>query len=118
MTDDSTLVDLMCLTDTASSPEKLRRIIELYLRHTGERLEELRTALERESASDVYAIAHKCLGSSRTCGMTAIVPALAELQRMGKAGDLDGAADQFNAARSAFQKLKPFLKLYLEQLPA
>jgi signal transduction histidine kinase/HPt (histidine-containing phosphotransfer) domain-containing protein len=117
-TDDSSLVDVVCLTDTASTPEKVRRIIDLYLRHTGGRLEELRTALERESASDVYAIAHKCLGSSRTCGMTAIVPALAELQRMGKAGDLDGAVDHFNAAQSAFQKLKPFLELYLEQLPA
>jgi signal transduction histidine kinase/HPt (histidine-containing phosphotransfer) domain-containing protein len=116
--DDSSLVDIVCLTDTASNPEKLRHIIELYLRHTGERLEELNTALKQKSASDVYAIAHKCLGSSRTCGMTAIVPALTELQRMGKAGDLDGAADQFNAAQAAFQKLKPFLELHLEQLAA
>jgi signal transduction histidine kinase/HPt (histidine-containing phosphotransfer) domain-containing protein len=115
---DSSLVDVACLTDTASTPEKLKRIIALYLRHTGERLEELKTAVKKESAGDVYAIAHKCLGSSRTCGMTAIIPALAELQRMGKAGDLDGAADQVNAAQEAFQKLKPFLELYLEQLPA
>jgi signal transduction histidine kinase/HPt (histidine-containing phosphotransfer) domain-containing protein len=115
--DDSSLVDIACLADSASTPEKLKRIINLYLRYTEERLEELKTAIKQESASDVYAIAHICLGSSRTCGMTAIVPALTELQRMGKAGDLDGAADQFNAARSAFQKLKPFLGLYLEQLP-
>jgi signal transduction histidine kinase/HPt (histidine-containing phosphotransfer) domain-containing protein len=115
---DSSLVDVACLTDTASTPEKLKRIIALYLRHTGERLEELKTAVKQESAGDVYAIAHKCLGSSRTCGMTAIIPALTELQRMGKAGDLDGAADQVNAAQEAFQKLKPFLELYLEQLPA
>jgi signal transduction histidine kinase/HPt (histidine-containing phosphotransfer) domain-containing protein len=114
----SPLVDVVCLTDTASTHEKLKHIIELYLRHTGERLEELETALKQESAGDVYAIAHKCLGSSRTCGMTAIIPALTELQRMGKAGDLGSAADQLNAAQSAFQKLKPFLQLYLEQLPA
>jgi HPt (histidine-containing phosphotransfer) domain-containing protein len=116
--DDSALVDVVCLTDIASTPEKLKRIIALYLLHTGERLEELKTALKQESASDVYAIAHKCLGSSLTCGMTAIVPALTELQRMGQAGDLVGAADQFNAAQTAFQKLKPFLELYLERLPA
>jgi signal transduction histidine kinase/HPt (histidine-containing phosphotransfer) domain-containing protein len=116
--DDSSLVDVVCLTDIASTPEKLRHIIELYLRHTGERLEELKAAIKQESASDVYAIAHKCLGSSSTCGMKAILPALTELQRMGKAGDLDGAVDQFNAAQAAFQKLKPFLELYLEQLPA
>jgi PAS domain S-box-containing protein len=116
--DDSSIVDLVCLKDAGSTPGKVKHIIELYLRHTGERLEELNTALKQQSANDVYAIAHKCLGSSRTCGMTAIVPALAELQRMGKARDLNGAADQFNAAQAAFQKLKPFLELYLEQIPA
>jgi HPt (histidine-containing phosphotransfer) domain-containing protein len=116
--DDSSLVDVVCLADAASTPKKLRHIIELYLLLTAERLEELKTALRQESASDVYDIAHKCLGSSRTCGMTAIVPALAELQRMGKAGDLKGAADQFNAAKAAFQKLKPFLELYIERLTA
>ena len=115
--DDLSLVAVACLKDIASSPEKLRHIINLYLRHTGERLEELKIAIKQESAGDVYAIAHKCLGSSSTCGMTAIIPALTELQRMGKTGDLDGAADQFNAAQVAFQKLKPFLELYLEQLP-
>jgi CheY-like chemotaxis protein len=116
--DASPLVDVVCLTDTASTPEKLKHIIELYLRHTGERLAELETALKQESAGDVYAIAHKCLGSSHTCGMTAIIPALTELQRMGKGGDLGSAADQLDAAQSAFRKLKPFLELYLEQLPA
>jgi CheY-like chemotaxis protein len=114
--DDSTLVDIACLEDSASTPEKLKRLINLYLRHTRERLEELKTAVEQECASDVFAIAHKCLGSSRTCGMTLIVPPLTELQRMGKAGDLEGAADQFNAAQTAFQKLEPFLEMYLEQL--
>jgi hypothetical protein len=50
--------------------------------------------------------------------MTAIVPALSELQSMGKADDLNGAAEQYNAAEAAFQKLTPFLDLYVERLPA
>jgi CheY-like chemotaxis protein len=116
--DDSSIVDLACLADAASTPEKLRHIIGLYLRHTKDRLEELKTAVKENSASDVYAIAHKCLGSSRSCGMTAIVPALSELQSMGKADDLNGAAEQYNAAEAAFQKLTPFLDLYVERLPA
>ena len=116
--EDSSIVDLVCLADAASdNPVKLRRIIDLYLRHTEARLEEMKAALRQESPGQVYAIAHKCLGSSRTCGMTAIVPALTELQRLGKAGDLNGAADHFKAARAAFQQLEQFLKLYLEQLP-
>jgi len=116
--DDSSIVDLACLADAASSPEKLKHIIGLYLQHTRERLEELKEAIKEKSASDVYAIAHKCLGSSRSCGMTAILPALSELQRMGKADDLNGAAEQYNAAEAAFQKLAPILDLYVERLPA
>jgi signal transduction histidine kinase/HPt (histidine-containing phosphotransfer) domain-containing protein len=116
--DESSLVDLLCLHETASTHEKLRRIIALYVRHTAERLEELKTALDQESAGDVYAIAHKALGSSRTCGMTAIVPAFSELQRLGKLGELHGAADQFQAAEAAFHKLKPFLEIYSEKLAA
>jgi HPt (histidine-containing phosphotransfer) domain-containing protein len=111
------MVDVLCLADTASTPEKLKVIIQLYLRHTAERLEELSKAVKEESASDIYAIAHKCLGSSRSCGMTAIVPPLAELQRMGAAGELIGASHQFRAAQAAFQKLTPFLELYIDQLP-
>jgi HPt (histidine-containing phosphotransfer) domain-containing protein len=114
---DSPIVDLPCLSETASSPEKLRHIIEIYLRHTETRLEALRIAVEQKSCSEIYEIAHQCLGSSRTCGMTAILPALSELQRMGKAGDLAGAGVQFDAAWAAFQQLKPFLQVYLEQLP-
>lgn len=116
--DDSAIADIACLADAASSPEKLKHIITLYLRHTRERLDELKNAVKENSASDVYAIAHKCLGSSSTCGMTAIVPALSELQRMGKADDLNGAAEQCNAAEAAFQKLTPFLELYMERFPA
>lgn len=116
--DGSSIIDVLYLTDAASSPAKLRRLVELYLRHTQDRLEELNNALEQESASDIYAIAHKCLGSSRTCGMTAIVPALTELQRMGREGDLTGAEVQIGEAKMAFQKLKVFLEENIEQLAA
>ena len=114
---DSVIVDLACLTDTASTPAKLKHIVELYLRHTGERLEEIQTALAEGSAGDVYDLAHKCLGSSTTCGMTAMVAPLRELQRMGKSEDLTDAPNQFSAAKVAFQQLKPFLERYIEHLP-
>jgi HPt (histidine-containing phosphotransfer) domain-containing protein len=112
-------VDVECLTDAASeNPEKLKRIVELYVRHTAERLEELKRAIKQESASDVCAIAHKCLGSSRTCGMIAIVPSLTELERIGQGGDLHGAEDQLKTAQAAFEKTKRFLGEYVEQLAA
>jgi PAS domain S-box-containing protein len=116
--DDSSPVDLVTLTSIAPTPAKLKNIIEMYLRHTDGRLEEMKAAVIQGSAGEVYATAHKCLGGSLTCGMTAIVPALRELQRMGRADDLNGAIDQCGAARAAFGKLKSFLEIYIEQLPA
>jgi len=114
----SELVNVESLRDLASTPEKLKHIIGLYLHHTEERLEELDTGVKQNSPSDVYAVAHKCLGSSSTFGMTAIVPSLTELQRMGKAGDLQGATAQVDDAQEAFEKLKGFLEIYCKQLPA
>ena len=116
--DESSPVDLEILTSIASTPARLRKIIEMYLQHTDGRLEALKAAVTQGSSESVYAIAHKCLGGSLTLGMTAIVPALKELQRMGRADDLNGAADQCGATSIAFGKLKSFLEIYLEQLPA
>ena len=96
----------------------MKRIIGLYVRHTAERLEELKGAIEQESASDICAIAHKCLGSSVTCGMIAIVPSLTELERIGKEGDLHGAGDQLKTAQAAFEKIERFLQEYVKQLAA
>jgi HPt (histidine-containing phosphotransfer) domain-containing protein len=112
-------VDVECLKDAASeNPERLKRIVDLYVRHTAARLEELKSAIQRESVDDVCAIVHKCLGSSRTCGMIGIVPSLAELERIGKAGNLNGAEDQLKTAQAAFEKITCFLSEYLEQLAA
>ncbi|MDX6612124.1 MAG: two-component system, sensor histidine kinase and response regulator [Blastocatellia bacterium] len=113
----SAIVDVVCLADIASTPAKLKHMIGFYLHHTEERLEELDTAVKQNWATDVYAVAHKCLGSSSTFGMTAIVPSLTELQRMGRGGDLQGADEQIAAAHEAFQKLKQYLEIYCEQLP-
>ncbi len=50
--------------------------------------------------------------------MIAILPSLAELERIGKKGDLHGAEDQLKTAQSAFEKIKRFLEEYVEQLAA
>jgi HPt (histidine-containing phosphotransfer) domain-containing protein len=96
----------------------LKRIIELYVRHTAERLEELKSAIKQESAREVCAIAHKCLGSSRTCGMIAILPSLTELERVGKEGDLREAGNQLKTAQAAFERIQRFLEEHIDQLAA
>jgi HPt (histidine-containing phosphotransfer) domain-containing protein len=112
-------VDVACLKDAASeNQERLKRIITLYVLHTAERLEQLKSAIKYDSADEVSAIAHKSLGSSRTCGMTAIVPSLVELERIGIKGDLFGAEAHLTSATAAFEKIKGFLDGYVHQLAA
>jgi two-component system, sensor histidine kinase and response regulator len=117
--DQASPVDLSCLRDAASeNHDRLKRIIALYVRNTRDRLEELRRAIKAGSPGDLSAIAHKSLGSSRTCGMIAIVPSLAELECIGKKGHLQGAADQLVSAQAAFEKIETFLAAYVNQLAA
>ena len=116
---DASPVDLECLLDAASEiPAKLKHIIELYVHHTAERLDELERAIEEQSADDVCAVAHKCLGSSKSCGMIAIVPSLTQLERSGRKGDLSGAENQLKIAQAAFEKIRMFLEDYVERLAA
>jgi two-component system, sensor histidine kinase and response regulator len=82
-------VDRERLTElTADDPEKKQRLIGNYLRQCAELLPELQQAVANRSASEIRRIAHKWAGSSATCGMMAVVPALTALERTGESGDL------------------------------
>ena len=117
--DDVPPVDIIFLKDAASDdPERVVQFSDLYIRHTTERMDELGDAIKRGAAPDIAAIAHKCLGSSRTLGMTAIVPALRELERIGNSVDLAGADVQFEEAVEALGKIKEFLEAHLLQVAA
>lgn len=115
---DSSPVDVERMMDAVSnSYERLRQLTDLYTRHTTDRLNELRTAINQNAANDVYQVAHKCLGSSSTLGMTAIVPFMKELERIGRAGDLKGAENQINMAQTEFERIKIFLDDFILQAP-
>jgi HPt (histidine-containing phosphotransfer) domain-containing protein len=117
--DHSSPVDVGRLTDaTSHDPVRLRRIVELYIHHTAERLEELESAIKLDSAGDVSAIAHKCLGSSETCGMIAIVPSLKALELLGNKGTLTGATNHLKSAQVAYASIKSFLEKYIETVTA
>jgi two-component system, sensor histidine kinase and response regulator len=104
-------VDVDCLIDAADNdPAILQRIIELYIRRTTEQLNQLRTAIEMNSAEDIYKIAHTCLGGSLSCGMMAIAPSLSNLERMAQNGDLAEASHWVLEAQKEFLHIKNFLE--------
>jgi HPt (histidine-containing phosphotransfer) domain-containing protein len=66
----------------------VRKLVGLYLAQADDLMNSLQAALQANSPSDVALLAHKLGGSSSTCGMTAIVAPLRELEQLGKAGRL------------------------------
>ena len=110
-------VDVARLVEAADNdPELLQSIVDLYVDRTAEQLASLRTAIEQGEASEVYSIAHKCLGGSATCGMTAIVASLSELERKGRDGELADAELLIGQAQDGFNRIKEFLEEHLKEL--
>ncbi|MBI4028148.1 MAG: response regulator, partial [Verrucomicrobia bacterium] len=85
-------VDMERLQEVASGdPEQTGIIARLYLDQAHQLIGNLDSAIKSGSARDVAHFAHKCGGASSTCGMTAVVAPLCELERMGREGRLNGA---------------------------
>ena len=103
---------LLYITD--GDPDTIREIVDIYIRQTEEQLSEIFRAIENQSAQEVHALTHSCIGSSSTCGMVAVIIPLRELEKMGCEGHLTGAQAKWDAARLAFEEIKFFLTAHTE----
>ena len=91
-----------------------RELVELYLAQTTGQLKELRAAVELGSGKELERVAHKAAGASATCGMVAIVPLLRELERQGREGMLETAADHVASASKELERIGAFLKNHVQ----
>ena len=107
-------VDIARLTDLAGGEEGLAELVDLYLTQTAGQIEILRTAIAGGNASEVRRVAHSAAGANATCGMDGPVPALRALERMGEAGQLDGAAGEVETVSREFVRIKAFLEKQLQ----
>jgi len=116
--DDSTVpVDVERLTEMAGPDEpSLRELTDLYLTQTDDQLAELREAISKSNAKEVERVAHKAAGASSTCGMIAVVPALRELETQARQDNLAQANAFFESVTRDLQRIRTFLKDYLEEL--
>ena len=65
-------VDVMTLNEVSGDDPDMRRdIVEMYLDQTAKQLDDIEQAINGNDATTLYNAAHKALGSSTTCGMTA-----------------------------------------------
>lgn len=98
---------------TSQDPKKLRELSNLYLAQADAVLKNLHAAIGDGSVAEVEHLAHKCCGSSASCGMQAIVPALRELERLGRTGSLVGAEELRQEASRQLDRINQFLTEHL-----
>jgi two-component system, sensor histidine kinase and response regulator len=112
------LVDLEQLQSACDGDAGLmREIIGLYFGQADQIIKGLEKAIAEGDVAQVDHFAHKLAGSSLACGMTAVVPALRQMERNAKAGHLDGAPDWFAQATTQLEAVRRFMDGYLAQRP-
>jgi CheY-like chemotaxis protein/HPt (histidine-containing phosphotransfer) domain-containing protein len=92
---------------------QVREVLALYLEQAGAQVRGLGTAIQSKANSDLNHIAHKCAGSSASCGMNRIVPLLRELERMGKEADIAKAPEVYAQTQAEFAQIRSFLNAKL-----
>jgi two-component system, sensor histidine kinase and response regulator len=91
----------------------IAQLIDLYLNELPTRLMAVHQTIERGDAARLAKAAHSLKGSSASMGAQRAARVCLELEQLGKAGDLTGAADLFaqleqecERARAALGKLR------------
>ena len=103
-------VDMQRFVEFSGGPEELPEMIRLYLEQSYQLIEDLGVAIRSGMAGEVERCAHKLLGSSAMCGMTAVLPALRELEAMGRTAQLEQAEKAYANASQQLERIKEFLR--------
>jgi HPt (histidine-containing phosphotransfer) domain-containing protein len=116
-TPEASPVDLSRLLEVSDDdPEQFREMVDLFLDESQSLMQKLGTAIQDGAAKEVEQVAHQFKGASSSCGMTAIVPALQGLERMGKSGQLSGAAQAYTRTGECLEQIRRFLIGHLQTL--
>ena len=91
-------------------PEELADILAVYLGQMTDSLDRLKLAVKAGDAGEVELIAHNCVGVSATCGISAVVGPLRELERMGRENQLAGAEHLGAQVGSEYRRVRLFLQ--------
>jgi two-component system, sensor histidine kinase and response regulator len=113
---DDELVDVERLEAAANEdPKILQELVDLYFAQAKDLMNGLRAAINSGSAKDVDHFAHKLVGASLACGMSAMVPPLRELEKRGKQGQLGDADVVFERASRHLELTRDKVGTYVRQ---
>jgi CheY-like chemotaxis protein/HPt (histidine-containing phosphotransfer) domain-containing protein len=110
------LVDLDRLEAAANEdPKLLQELVELYFAQATDLMNGLHGAINSGSAKDVDHFAHKLVGASLACGMSAMVLPLRELEKRGKEGRLGDAEGLFDQASRHLEMTRNKVGTYVRE---
>jgi len=114
LTQEECPVDMQLLMEVSGDDvEGLRELVDLILGQLENLIKKLGAAIRSGAAKQVTELAHEYVGASASCGMTAMVPPLQELERLGRSGLLSGAEQSLAEASDQVSRIKHFLTSYL-----
>jgi HPt (histidine-containing phosphotransfer) domain-containing protein len=110
------LVDLEQLQSACDgNAELMRELLDLYFGQADQIVAGLGQAITAGDVSQVDYLAHKLAGSSLACGMSALVPALRQLEHNAKSGHLQGAPDWYAQVRVQLEAVRKYMHDYRGQ---
>jgi PAS domain S-box-containing protein len=96
-------------------PVMVQELVDLYFAQAKDLMNGLRAAINSSSAKDVDHFAHKLVGASLACGMSAMVPPLRELEKRGKEGNLGDSDELFERANRHLEWTRNKVGTYIRQ---
>ncbi len=116
--EESTL-DAESLRDMAEGdPAGTIELIQLYLEQADETMKDLRTAIDAGAADRVNQLAHRLVGASATCGATAMVAPLKEMERRGRKNQVADADQLLDNILRQLETSRRDLEKYIRELQA
>ena len=107
-------IDVSVLDDITGNDLELRtEVVEMYLSQTPEQLDDIERAIATGDDELLYQAAHKNLGGSTMCGMTAVITPMRMLEQMGKDRRSKEAAPFLQQAKEAFDRIRIECELLL-----
>ena len=112
------LVDLEQLQSACDGDaELMRELLDLYFKQADQIMPALGQAIATGDVGQVDYLSHKLAGSSLSCGMSALVPALRQLEHNAKSGHLQGAPDWFAQAGVQLEAVRLYMHDQFGQNP-
>ena len=98
-----------------NTKDEYSEILAEYFNQMSDSLQRLDAAVRTHDHREVEMISHRCLGTSATCGMSAVVAPLRELESAGRSGCLDDARPLLEKVKAGFENIYAFLSDYRPQ---